>query len=93
MVNGAGLLVDVISKSDFTLWNEWIAGGIPLRFFSVEKLHEPVLQYLQAVRAQLASATDLSKFKITLADVSSQALPKPQRVISCTMDDTIEKVR
>lgn len=60
MVNAAGLLVDVISKSDFTLWNEWIAGGIPLRFFSVEKLHEPVLQYLQAVRAQLGSGTDLS---------------------------------
>jgi CBS-domain-containing membrane protein len=72
VVDAAGLLVDVISKSDFTLWNEWIAGGVPLRFFSVEKLHEPVRQYLQAVRAQLA-------------------LPKPQRVISCSMDDTIEK--
>jgi predicted transcriptional regulator len=53
VVNKAGVLVDAISKTDLTLWNEWVAGGVPLRFFSAEKLHEPVTSYLQSARPQL----------------------------------------
>lgn len=52
VVNSVGVAVDSISHADFSLWNEWLAGGFPLRFLSLDKLHAPVRDFLDNVRTQ-----------------------------------------